>query len=245
MVCVGWGAQHIVNELASGVSVVYLGYGSMSPLSFFNLGIDKQARLFADELLQQEWHGPVLLFGYSYGGLVATAMLSRLRGALSHPVEAVFVEPAIPNRPGDQVRAVQRRLTAYVQKLFRRGPQVLIGSVVFRCSKRWRRLVSSASGKLHALRTTKTETIEDSNWLGFAYRNIGAFTLRDSVPGGAFIVAGKGYAAKYGQLLEKCFSGSVEFIDAGDVSHEDVVGRKYVVERWVTEVNKILRKMQG
>jgi amino acid adenylation domain-containing protein len=77
------------------------------------LSIEQLTDVFATEVQRVVKSGPIILVGFSYGGLVAFALASRLRRRFGQTVELVMIEPSPPARKCDLVHTGAKTRTQY------------------------------------------------------------------------------------------------------------------------------------
>ena len=92
LVCLGVPNGHLMLQLTQDLTILQL---NTEP--HLQWGIEQFADAFALEVERAAASGPIIIIGYSYGGLKAFALAGRLRRRVGQSVELVMIEPSVPS----------------------------------------------------------------------------------------------------------------------------------------------------
>ncbi|MEI7460845.1 MAG: amino acid adenylation domain-containing protein [Pirellula sp.] len=92
LVCLGVPNGQLMLQLTQDLTILQL---NTEP--HLQWGIEQFADAFALEVEQAAASGPIIILGYSYGGLNAFALAGRLRRRVGQSVELVMIEPSVPS----------------------------------------------------------------------------------------------------------------------------------------------------
>jgi len=232
VICVGGGVIEMANSLSRNIGIIYLGSGTMDPVRFHQFGIEGVVDRYLAELLQARIQGPLVIVGYSYGGLVACILTARLRLLQQERVVAILLEPSVPEARRNPARDMVARVTVYVRKLRERGLMTLYNSMRFRLKKQIQKRRSAAVPNAH-----------ENPWVVIApqiYRNIAAFRPSQRLCGDVYLVAGTAWLNGY---LERFQMMLVEFpciLDLGEVTHEEASNKQECIASLVSLIGEIL-----
>ena len=133
VVWVGAHMTGLLECLDPRIGIIHLKLDGMQTDDFRRLDVDTTADLYAAELLRFRPRGPLVIAGFSYGGLLAYALTLRLRGMFAGRLETVLLEPSVPRSIAQ--RDLRARMRAYRRKLYYGGLKTLHRSLWFR----WKR----------------------------------------------------------------------------------------------------------
>jgi thioesterase domain-containing protein len=92
LVCLGVPNGQLMLQLTQDLTILQL---NTEP--HLQWGIEQFADAFALEVERAAASGPIIIVGYSYGGLNAFALAGRLRRRVGQSVELVMIEPSVPS----------------------------------------------------------------------------------------------------------------------------------------------------
>ena len=232
VICVGGHVTELAKSLSQSIGIIYLGSGSMEPVRFHQFGIEGVVERYVTELLQARLQGPLVIVGYSYSGLVAYALATRLRQLLQDQVVAVLLEPALPKIPRNPVRDLVLRIGGYVRKLCHHGPSVFYASVRFRLKKYVQKRQLAAVPEAH-----------QDLWQVIApqlYRNVAAFSPSPTLVDGVHLVAGAPWLSGQFGRFQTQLSESPCILNLGEVTHDEAVNKQECIASWTRLIREIL-----
>ena len=232
VICVGGHVTELAKSLSQSIGIIYLGSGSMEPVRFHQFGIEGVVERYVTELLKARLQGPLVIVGYSYSGLVAYALATRLRQLLQDQVVAVLLEPALPKIPRNPVRDLVLRIGGYVRKLCHHGPSVFYASVRFRLKKYVQKRQLAAVPEAH-----------QDLWQVIApqlYRNVAAFSPSPKLVDGVHLVAGAPWLSGQFGRFQTQLSESPCILNLGKVTHDEAVNKQECIASWTRLIREIL-----
>jgi amino acid adenylation domain-containing protein len=208
LVCLGVPNSQLMLQLTQDVTILQL---NTEP--HLQWGIEQFADAFAMEVERAAASGPIIIVGYSYGGLKAFALAGRLRRRVGQSVELVMIEPSVPTwtrklaqthveSRTDRIGRHLRHLRAGGAKGW--GPYVMkkVSWIVRRHHQRWERRLILWKVKLNLpLKPVQKQKYDESMYR----RNIRNYSM-ENVPGDAHLLGSAEYVQKY----KDCWRGAVE-----------------------------------
>jgi pimeloyl-ACP methyl ester carboxylesterase len=232
VICVGGGVIEMANSLSRNIGIIYLGSGTMDPVRFHQFGIEGVVDRYLAELLQARIQGPLVIVGYSYGGLVACVLTARLRLLQQERVVAILLEPSVPEARRNPARDMVARVTVYVRKLRERGLMTLYNSMRFRLKK-----------QIQKRRSADVPNAHENPWVVIApqiYRNIAAFRPSQRLCGDVYLVAGIAWLNKLLERFQMRLAESPCILDLGEVTHEEALNKQECIDSLISLIGEIL-----
>lgn len=221
VICVG---GHILPSLAllpGSIGILRADSGPMDPVRFHRSGIGRAVRRFVDEIDRLDLHGPLVVAGFGYGGLVAFALAGHLQRTREAPVFAVLMEPSIPDG----------RKHAFHDRLLNAARQALK-----RLSRSWAEPHAGRDPAAVAPTVTSHATADaDEEWQHIGpvlRRNISRYRPANRVMQGIHVIAGDCWEDRNLAVFTDQFSPNVIVHRQGPISHQDVIDRAACVAAW-------------
>ncbi|MDG2123711.1 MAG: alpha/beta fold hydrolase, partial [Verrucomicrobiales bacterium] len=96
LVTLGTTLKSVVEHLSADTPIIWLKEDGRHVGPDLSYDIPKLVDIFIGELIEAVPRKPIVLFGFSYGGLLAYALACRLRRYHGRRVEVVLLEPSLP-----------------------------------------------------------------------------------------------------------------------------------------------------
>ena len=208
LVCLGVPNSQLMLQLTQDVTILQL---NTEP--HLQWGIEQFADAFAVEVERAAASGPIMIVGYSYGGLNAFALAGRLRRRVGQSVELVMIEPSVPTWARELAHTHTESRTDRIGRHLRNlraggakgwGPYVMkkVSWIVRRHHQRWERRLILWKVKLNLpLKPVQKQKYDESMYR----RNIRNYSM-EKVPGDAHLLGSAEYVQKY----KDCWRGAVE-----------------------------------
>ena len=199
VVCLGVPNGQLMLQLTQDVTILQL---NTEP--HLQWGIEQFADAFALEVEQAAASGPIIILGYSYGGLNAFALAGRLRRRVGQSVELVMIEPSVPSWKHKLAHTLAEsrteRIGRHLGNLRAGGAKKWstymmekVSWVVWRHQERWERWLILWKVKLNL--PLKPGQKQFYNGLMYV-RNIRNYSI-ENVPGDAHLLGSAEYIQKY------------------------------------------------
>jgi len=243
-----------LKELPTSLLILSLAIDGVGRSSFLGLGIQDTAKAYADELEMMTLAGPVVIAGYSYGGLLAYALAHTLRERPVRNFELILLEPTWFGSD----TAGHRTLLQKVQLAIDKGPGSLMKSVVFRVRHKLKaaRIEAETEAKTEKIRFEIGRRLEageqlDARQLFKYYKKEFIQKAREYQPPGR--LEGRVHLVFGGKWGESCLPGltreylecSPVLLNLGEVDHFELVDKESTAMPWVELVCLLVSPSQG
>jgi hypothetical protein len=209
LVCLGVPNGQLMLQLTQDVTILQL---NTEP--HLQWGIEQFADAFALEVERAAASGPIIIVGYSYGGLKAFALAGRLRRRVGQSVELVMIEPSVPSwthklahRPAEsRTERIGRHLgnlRAGGAKGWSAYMMEKVSWVVWRQQQRWKRWLILWKVKLNLPLKPGQKPKYD---LAMYRRNIRNYSI-ENVRGDAHLLGSAEYIQKYKDFWRSSVEG--------------------------------------
>ena len=209
LVCLGVPNGHLMLQLTQDLTILQL---NTEP--HLQWGIEQFADAFALEVERAAGSGPIIIVGYSYGGLNAFALAGRLRRRVGQPVELVMIEPSVPSwkhklahTPAesrtDRIGRHLGNLRAGGAKGWSTYMMEKVSWVVWRQKERWKRWLTIWKVKLNLpLKPGQKQFYNGSMYV----RNIRNYSI-ENMPGDAHLLGSAEYIQKHKDFWQRAVGG--------------------------------------
>jgi len=209
LVCLGVPNGHLMLQLTQDLTILQL---NTEP--HLQWGIEQFADAFALEVERAAASGPIIIIGYSYGGLKAFALAGRLRRRVGQSVELVMIEPSVPSwkhklahTPAesrtDRIGRHLGNLRAGGAKGWSTYMMEKVSWVVWRQKERWKRWLIFWKVKLNLpLKPGQKQFYDGSMYV----RNVRNYSI-ENVPGDAHLLGSAEYIQKYKDFWRSSVEG--------------------------------------
>jgi amino acid adenylation domain-containing protein len=234
VICVG---RHIIEALTllpRSTGIFYAGSGSMDPVRFQRSGIERAVRRYVDGILRLNPEGPLVVVGFSYGGLVAHALAERLQRRLKVPVVAVLVEPSLTSH---QSRSMLRVLHDTAGLVKRRLTRLKMLSGLFSVGE-W-----ASMNQTDASSPFGSDEADDGEWQRVGpvlRRNIACYRPAKTAAHEVHLIVGDYWAEKNLADFQHRFAATPQIHHQGAVAHHEVVENDFCVAAWRSLIMRLL-----
>ena len=238
LVCLGVPNGHLMLQLTQDVTILQL---NMEPHLQHQWGIEQFADAFAVEVERAAASGPIIIVGYSYGGLKAFALAGRLRRRVAQSVELVMIEPSVPSwtRELAHTPAESRteRIGRHLGNLRAGGAKgwstymmEKVSWIVWRHQERWERWLIIWKVKLNLpLKPGQKQKYNGAMYL----RNIRNYSI-ENVPGDAHLLGSAEYVQKYKDCWRRAVEGECRMRVLTNNSHHLDILDPAKSDEWVS-----------
>jgi pimeloyl-ACP methyl ester carboxylesterase len=235
VVCVGVNLPGLLESLPKEVGMWWLKLDGLHVWPHLHLDARAQAAAYVEELQATVPTGNLLLFGFSYGGLLAFEVTKQLRENFGRSVELVLIEPSHGYRSRfarwRQHLRVLRQKRGFERVSYIAAQLRELGSGLYKTL--FKRFPSDIN--VAALSGDRWEYLEP-----FLIRYIRAYVPRGSIGGDVHVVGRPDYFELYGARWFPFFTGTVATYHASNqLDHLDLTQEKHS-EVWVNVILKVL-----
>ncbi len=226
VICVGGHIIEALTLLPQSTGILYAGSGSMDPVRFHRSGVKRAVRRYVDGILRLNPEGPLVVVGFSYGGLVAYALAERLQQCLKIPVVAVLLEPSLTSIQSRSIFRVLRDTAGIVRRRLMRS-SALAG--LFLGSER------TSVNRTDESRPIDADWEDDAEWRRVGpvlRRNIARYRPGKTAAHGVHLIVGDYWAEKNLADFQRRFAPTPHIHHQGVVSHHEVVQSDLCVAAW-------------
>ncbi|MDA0322658.1 MAG: amino acid adenylation domain-containing protein [Verrucomicrobia bacterium] len=234
LICVGGKVTKAALRIPEEVTVLTLGYDGVQSQPFLGLSIAELARRYADEVLQAQPCGRVVIVGFCYAGLLAYALAHGLRDRGTLNFELVLLEPTTPSMLAltDANAATPHEDESSGSRLrslwFR-----LRGALRFRASRIWTGLQMAARRPVSL----------DRRWnyyFGRMLRNALTYQPPTPLPGSVHLICGRSWIRRNGTIwTETYLQDPPTVVDLADASHMDLTDLDAPADTWIRLVRDL------
>lgn len=222
----------LLKALPPAIGLFHLAMDGRETDTFHRFDVDATVDRYAAEFLRTRPQCPLVIVGFSYCGLLAYGLTLRLRRVFQATIEAVLVEPAVPQEL--EIAASPNflsRIRSYCRKLYQGGPMALYRSVRFR---------------LHHFRPEPPPQLDSEisrQWKmcqTHYHRNIVTYRPPHLLKEGVHLVASASWLFKYLDTFQTQFAKASHICNVGDVEHNKLPEDKECAASVIKLVNEIL-----
>lgn len=223
VLCVGGRIADLLSATPGDFGIAFLGSGESDALTFHQLGIKGAARRYASAIMDLQPTGRLVVTGFSYGGLVAWALMTHLRRHTAMNVSAVLLEPSMPRARNLPVRPM---VMAFLKRVFRFA---------------WRKAQHLAGERLSAAplsagtEPVREPTAGEAEWNRVApqlRKNIQRYRPTRIEGTDVHVVAGDQWTAAQWPLFSQRFAAQAELHGLGRIGHHDLVDDERCIRIW-------------
>jgi pimeloyl-ACP methyl ester carboxylesterase len=232
VVWIGGHFAELLNSLPNTIGVLHLGLDGIDTKTFHQFDVDATVDRYLSELLSARPEGPLVIAGFSYGGLLAFALTLKLQEVLGEHVKALLLEPSVhPANRQAEPTGLRGRITRYGQRLWKEGPYVLYHSIRFR----WKRY----RGELPSHSDIESHPRWDA-CVPYFLRNIASYRPPHPMPGGVDLIASAEWTTEYFKLFQSQLKTVPRVRQVGDVEHLDLPQDKRCIKLWTKLIDQML-----
>jgi pimeloyl-ACP methyl ester carboxylesterase len=232
-------------QLTQDVTILQL---NTEPHLQLEWGIEQFADAFALEVERAAASGPIMIVGYSYGGLNAFALAGRLRRRVGQSVELVMIEPSVPSwtRKFAHTPAESRteRIGRHLRNLRAGGskrwaPYMMekVSWIVRRHQQRWERWLILWKVKLNL----PLKPVQKQKYAGALYhRNIQNYSI-ENVPGDAHLLGSAEYVQRYKDCWRRAVEGECRMRVLTNISHHRDILDPAKSDEWIGFLAELAR----
>lgn len=237
VICVGVNLPGLSQSLPDDIGMWWLKLDGLHLWPHLRLDAPAQAAAYVEELQSTIPNGDLLLFGFSFGGLLAFEVARLLQDVHGRSVQLVLIEPS--SRKRSQIA----RLKQLARRLRQRNVLEQISSVVTQ-------LCDLATGLFNQLRRRLEKRPEmiappEDRWryiLPFLLEQILAYTPQSCLNGNVHIVGRPDYFELYGAGWFACFKGTVTINHTSNhLTHMDLTQEQHS-SAWVQAIHRVLEE---
>lgn len=223
VLCVGGRIADLLSATPGDFGIVFLGSGDSDALAFHQLGIKGAVRRYTAAIMDLQPKGRLVVTGFSYGGLVAWALMSHLRRSTAINVSAVLLEPSMPQARKLSVWPLVITFLKRVFRFARRQAQRLAGER------------SSPAALSAGTEPVREPTAGEAEWNRVApqlRKNILRYRPTCIEGTGVHVVAGDQWTAAQWPLFSQRFAALAELHGLGRIDHLDLVDDPRCIRVW-------------
>jgi len=223
VLCVGGRIADLLSATPGDFGIAFLGSGESDALTFHQLGIKGAVRRYAQAIMDLQPKGRLVVTGFSYGGLVAWALMTHMRRNTAMNVSAVLLEPSMPRARKPAVRPI---VMAFLKRVFRFA---------------WRKAQRLAGERLPAValpagtEPVREPTAGEAEWNRVAPqlgKNIRRYRPTRIEGTDVHVVAGDQWTAAQWPLFSQRFATQAELHGLGRIGHHDLVDDERCIRVW-------------